>query len=79
MDELMLIWVVSPVQDTVRYSLANASNDGMQYFLLEERTGILRLKKPLTGAKEKYNVSAWYSTSNCQKRIFSFLRIVQFV
>ena len=45
------------VQDVPRYQLLNSTHNGMDYFLLEESSGILRLKRPLTNARPEYRVS----------------------
>ena len=45
------------VQDVPRYQLVNSTHNGMDYFLLEETSGILRLKRPLTSARPEYRVS----------------------
>ena len=44
-------------QDEVRYMVTSVTDDGRNYFLLEETTGVLRTKKPLTSASQQYVVS----------------------
>ena len=49
-----VIQVIAKDKDEIdmemRYNLDNVTNNGLTYFLLEEKTGILRLKKPLSAA-----------------------------
>ena len=43
-------------QDEVFFTLESISGDGEEYFLLEERTGVIRLKKPLKDAANEFRM-----------------------
>lgn len=44
-------------QDVIRYQIVEVDNDGQDLFLLEETTGNLLLRKPLTDGASEYKVS----------------------
>jgi len=48
--------LISCFQDVVRYRLHTLTDGGLDYFLLEEKTGKLILKKPLREALQEYRV-----------------------
>lgn len=45
------------IQDVVNYVLVTSSDDGREYFLLEQTTGTFILIKPLTQARQEYQVT----------------------
>jgi protocadherin Fat 4 len=53
---LQVTAVDQDTEDTIRYQLVEASGNGLDYFLLEEQTGILLLKKPLGNAQSQYQL-----------------------
>lgn len=45
------------LQDEIEYSIISASDNGADFFLLEAKTGIVRLRKPLDGTFSSYSVN----------------------
>ena len=53
--------VLNFVIQEVTYRFISSNDDGMDLFLLEERTGIIRLKRPLNNPRSRYIVTIYYS------------------
>ena len=55
-EPILQVSAEDPV-DAIRYRLLSVTDGGIPFFLIEETTGILVLKRPLVNARSQYVVS----------------------